>query len=558
MAKWKKAISANACPGIQKAFEYVKENLDKRIWKPGEWLPTIKQLSLSSGVSRVTMRKAIVRLKQARLIHGNDRHRLKVGASEGAGEPIDCQLSPWHRLRIKVENDLIAGIFGLQGKLPVLKELQSRYGTCFRTMREILQALVTDGILEPSGKGYALPGIHSRAFKRRIVFVTCTGHFTQTSALNLEHNRIVNMFENECMRVALQFEIIEIDFYDSTDAHRALSKLVRSDLTAGYILDVWWWHNETYQRSYFEILDHLASLRNPVAILDEIGTFVLPVRHTRNPLLQVYTFEGKRAGERVARLLSGLGHRSVAYFSLVHNAPWSCDRYDGIAAHFSRAGHGDNVFLFSDEVHEGMLDLYATSGLGDRDVRKLIEAGHPASQVEDLYARWMKFDRNPAEQRIKNNPDFARQRKNLSGLAAILNQSLDANFIGRACNAILSEAGRLNGEIHSNRLFERALKEQKITAWVCATDKIAFEAISFLRRYKIRVPEDLSVIGFDNEPVTALEQRLTTLDFNAPGFILRMLGFILRPPRPRGPYRHSTIEVEGILMERDTTGGSRA
>jgi DNA-binding LacI/PurR family transcriptional regulator len=274
--------------------------------------------------------------------------------------------------------------------------------------------------------------------------------------------------------------------------------------------------------------------------------------------VQVYTFEGKRAGERVARFLSGLGHESVAYFSLVHNAPWSRDRYDGIAAQFSRVGHGDTVSIFSDEVHEGMLDLYATSGLNDREVRKLIEVGHPASQVEDLFDRWIRFDKDHAEKRISSSPEFARQRKNLSGLSAILGQGLDANFLAQACNALLSEAGRRSGEIHSNRLFEAALKEQKTTAWVCATDRIAFEAIAFLRKCKVRVPQDISVIGFDNVPVTALEQRLTTLDFNAPGFINQMLGFILRPPRPRGPYRHSTIEVEGILMERDTTGKARA
>jgi hypothetical protein len=36
------------------------------------------------------------------------------------------------------------------------------------------------------------------------------------------------------------------------------------------------------------------------------------------------------------------------------------------------------------------------------------------------------------------------------------------------------------------------------------------------------------------------------------GFVNRMLNFIVRPPRPRGHYRHSLIEVESIVVERDT------
>ena len=63
---------------------------------------------------------------------------------------------------------------------------------------------------------------------------------------------------------------------------------------------------------------------------------------------------------------------------------------------------------------------------------------------------------------------------------------------------------------------------------------------------------------FDNEPVKAIEQRLTTLDFNAAGFIHRMLNFIARPPRTRGPYQHRPIEVEGIVMIRDTAGPARS
>jgi DNA-binding LacI/PurR family transcriptional regulator len=103
-------------------------------------------------------------------------------------------------------------------------------------------------------------------------------------------------------------------------------------------------------------------------------------------------------------------------------------------------------------------------------------------------------------------------------------------------------------------LFEKALAFKDATAWICANDSHAISAIAFLRKRNIRIPGDLSVVGFDNSPVDALENRLTSLDFNALGFILRILNFITRPPRPRGAFRHVPIEVEGVIIERGSAG----
>jgi hypothetical protein len=60
-------------------------------------------------------------------------------------------------------------------------------------------------------------------------------------------------------------------------------------------------------------------------------------------------------------------------------------------------------------------------------------------------------------------------------------------------------------------------------------------------------------VGFDNSPVEALEHPLTRLDCNASGFIHRMVNSVVRPPHPRGAYRHSAIEIDAIVVQRDTT-----
>jgi DNA-binding LacI/PurR family transcriptional regulator len=145
-------------------------------------------------------------------------------------------------------------------------------------------------------------------------------------------------------------------------------------------------------------------------------------------------------------------------------------------------------------------------------------------------------------------------RNNLAALTPLARQKADKGFFEKTCGGALDRVGEWIFERDVNLLFEKALEYRDVTAWICATDQTALHALEFLRKRKIQVPVDLSVVGFDNIPVQALENRLTTLDFNAMGFIHHMLNFIIRTPRPRGPYQHSPIEVEGIIMERETTG----
>jgi DNA-binding LacI/PurR family transcriptional regulator len=67
------------------------------------------------------------------------------------------------------------------------------------------------------------------------------------------------------------------------------------------------------------------------------------------------------------------------------------------------------------------------------------------------------------------------------------------------------------------------------------------------------VPGTLSVISIDNG-ASAFNNQLTTVDFRMPTIAHRLLMFILTAPKhghaePAGP-----VEVEGVVIERRTTG----
>jgi hypothetical protein len=365
------------------------------------------------------------------------------------------------------------------------------------------------------------------------------------------------LFENECKRSWLHLDIVEIDFYDSAACRRAKDAVKDTDEILGVLLDVWWYESKEFRQNYLDVLNRLAGFKKPVAILDEVGNFDLPLPLTRNPLLQVFAIESELAGERMARLLLSLGHKSIAVISLFHYASWARRRYDGIVSQYARAGFGDGVKLVAETVDAYFPNLLTASGLSDNAVRSLIAIGRTPSQVKDMERQWGEF-KNANKPPYTGFPRLdAATCDGLREVQKFVRRHPDHFFYERTGAGALDAAGKLMLRIHLTPLLEQAIKIDGITAWVCATDGIAFEALPFLRNRKIQVPRDMSVVGFDNAPVTALEHGLTTLDFNAMGFVFRILNFILRPPRPRGAYHHKTIEVEGIIMERDTAGKAR-
>ncbi len=97
----------------------------------------------------------------------------------------------------------------------------------------------------------------------------------------------------------------------------------------------------------------------------------------------------------------------------------------------------------------------------------------------------------------------------------------------------------------------RRLREDKVTAWVCAADHQAYQLMDELHARGINVPEDCSVTGFDGlEPPQSLRRlasiRVPHEDIGASA-VARLLSRIVHPKAPR-----RKILVEGLLIEGET------
>ncbi|MFX3632495.1 MAG: GntR family transcriptional regulator [Candidatus Pristimantibacillus sp.] len=108
------------------------------------------------------------------------------------------------------------------------------------------------------------------------------------------------------------------------------------------------------------------------------------------------------------------------------------------------------------------------------------------------------------------------------------------------------------------RMLERA-PEQRPTAIICYNDELAVRMLDIVRRSGLSVPEDLSIIGFDDSNLaTATEVKLTTIEHpktemgtEAVEMLLKMVG--------QQPNRRSTLDkvYEPKLIIRESTAGVR-
>ena len=105
--------------------------------------------------------------------------------------------------------------------------------------------------------------------------------------------------------------------------------------------------------------------------------------------------------------------------------------------------------------------------------------------------------------------------------------------------------------------FRRLARDRSITAWVGLNDEIAIEALIYLRSNDVRVPGDISLMGFDDS-IEAGFQGLTSYCFNGASAMHLMAEYIVRPDSPlMRAGNGKPVIIKGFVHERATTGRAR-
>ena len=99
---------------------------------------------------------------------------------------------------------------------------------------------------------------------------------------------------------------------------------------------------------------------------------------------------------------------------------------------------------------------------------------------------------------------------------------------------------------------EYSLPSELPTAFVCNSDETAYNLVNQLKARGLRVPEDISVVGYDNHIYSTISNpRITTIDVNSYEMSGRAVDIIIQKIHDNG-YKCGRILITGKLVERDS------
>lgn len=102
-------------------------------------------------------------------------------------------------------------------------------------------------------------------------------------------------------------------------------------------------------------------------------------------------------------------------------------------------------------------------------------------------------------------------------------------------------------------MFQLMERPQPPTAIICGNDLLAFGAMRAANQRYLRIPTDISIVGFnDYEYAEHLEQPLTTMRVDLPGIGTAAAAYLLAALEGQDPPRHQLLTTE--LIVRGSTG----
>ena len=517
---------SNRRPGIEKACDFILQ--DDNFQRFSLELPSIRALASAANVSFVTMWKAIARLKEQGVVLTAQTPGKNALASSkgrvltGLGVKTDGSLKEtalnnafWQRIKAQIKKDILNGRYHYGTSLPSCKELQHHYDASYPTMKKSLNSLVLEGAINAQKNGYNVPALTTNP-NSRVVALGCGWEDGKIWA-DYQDKNYFRILESQCIQLNTALDVVV--YYRHNGRLRFIHYATRlpynfkNDAILGIAFVV-----ANLEIDPEDVLMELDFIKKPISVLDVVGGWRIPALPARYRSVRFFTVTASvQPAKQVAKYLLSLGHTHIAFISPFHKAPWSQRRFEGIMEIYRQAGYSNNVKQFVLNRYAYQWDFLQKSGSAE-DIRSLIAQ----------YNAWKE----------KAHLKFFRKFGN----------------IGYSISKYLTEWNCATGEIHHKMapLFKKALEDAGLTVWLMANDYAATLALDYLKERKVRVPEDISVIAFDNT-LDAMEYQLTSYDFNNSGIINSMLRYVLSPSTFSIGQQNVVVEVEGSIVERRST-----
>ncbi|MBD3239533.1 MAG: GntR family transcriptional regulator [Chitinivibrionales bacterium] len=509
-------------PAVNKALRFLDDRVHRAAANHDPRLPPIRQLASEAGVSYVSMWKAVRALAERGRLVTNHRTGVRLPLPSQPPEQSPRPLSEerrsprtkWERVCRRLQADILNGVYAPGAIFPAPKELSRQYGVCHATLRKALDRLVDERWLQVNRRGYRVPSSEAPRHHGAIALVARGSSDGRPSLPTNRSQDHLRALESECARNGVALRVVSCDpLGNILHVPADIAPAFAAQPVAGGVLGTLVWTvGMASAAGVTKLIRRCMRIGTPLAILDESGEWPLPPMS--DPRVRGFTVAASaHAGRRVGTFLLRLGHREVAFVSPVHSMAWSRNRLEGLVSAFADAGFADGVRVLT---APGSFRPRPESVTERRMEQLLTRLPEPRPDDDAMFSRAIRFARETMEDAIR---------------AEIAH-------------------GRLIG------LLDRHRAARTATAWVVVCDGFALDCIDYLRERGIRVPEDISVVGFDDTH-EAFRHGLTSYNFNGQALMHAMVGHVLaRHESVRRRHRES-VEIDGFINTRRTTAPAR-
>jgi DNA-binding LacI/PurR family transcriptional regulator/DNA-binding FadR family transcriptional regulator len=483
----------------------------------GSAIPSLTDLARQARVSHVTMLKAVHLLSDKGELYtrrGRGIFLVPDDAATPAAAPVRSPANRWQHVAAAIERDILEGEFARGSALPAAKELAERYGVSLPTLHLSLRSLADKSVLHLRRRKFVPRARSVVRDPAPTVFFAVPGLPLQVVTPR-EHRHEANMaaFDRACSRAGIVVRRLYCWYETAGQSAMAITPSLDECVARGWMERCM--GMAIIPRGFSgptvdQLITFARDQGKPVALLDEGGADAgLPARFPSAHLRVFLMGNGMGCGREMGQALRDLGHRRLAYIHPANSGGWSGERLAGLRRAYQGELNADIRVLSVGQMPPDIeRRVQSVSERVERDVLPRIGVGH--------------------HPRMRELPGAVRD---------VLLKAAGGEWLGNAVKEVL---GQLTGR-------------NAVTAIVGANDAIALACLTALRDLRVRVPETVSVVGFDDTP-DAATNGLTSYNFDSQAAAQAMLNHILHPLRgPRASAARKSVEIRGFISARQST-----
>jgi DNA-binding LacI/PurR family transcriptional regulator/DNA-binding transcriptional regulator YhcF (GntR family) len=519
-------------PSVRLARHYLETVLRNKQYVIGERLPALRVLAKHAQVSPASMLSALHLLAGIDQITIIKNHGIFVGKSEDRIRILNMHSLPpapkekWQRLRIRMEQDIYAGRFGQNSHLPSLRDLAPKYGTSAPTMRKAMVELEKAGVLELDGRAYRLPRPKQLPGQAAILFTAYL--LPEEDSLWFRRDRYLEFFASLHRACAeMNLRLLVASYHPQHGfrwrGSRGVSATELNQVTIrGHMV----WAPALTEKILKKLCADLGNLQSsnktnqvgtselPLAILDGARGATLALPKSKDySATRIFSIARNHAGEEVGRSLLRAGHRRIAYLSACHLEPWSKDRLEGLEKACIIADFPDVIRSFTVAARDNFPEQpHLPVNLAEAENQLNLSLKNLEKQLSTRGHDWLTMP-------LRSSVEMFR--------------------------TAMVTAFSLQDQV-------KKMLASGATACIASNDAMAIFAIHELRKHGIKVPEDIAIVGFDDDKYAAAN-NLTSYNFNMGQIAGNMLHYLVAPEKAPPADENGVFECQGLLIERGSS-----